>query len=162
MVVVVGSLWLSLGMGYKACPLCYYQRTFAFGVLGVLAIGLFTGAGRAAALSALALPLAVGGLAVAGWHVRLELTGVMECPKGVFALGTGPQQSLAGFVLLTLLLLSDTWQDLRPGGGWSSSLVGIVLGVVFAIGGIASSGPAPVLPPEQGFVMCRKPVVAVE
>ena len=27
---VAGSLYLSLGMGLIACPLCFYQRTFAF------------------------------------------------------------------------------------------------------------------------------------
>jgi hypothetical protein len=29
LVVSAGSLWLSLGMNLVACPLCFYQRTFA-------------------------------------------------------------------------------------------------------------------------------------
>ena len=36
---VAGSLYLSLGLGLIACPLCFYQRTFAFAVLGVLILG---------------------------------------------------------------------------------------------------------------------------
>jgi disulfide bond formation protein DsbB len=32
----VGSLYLSLGMGLKACPLCFYQRTFMMSTAAVL------------------------------------------------------------------------------------------------------------------------------
>src|SRR5262245_53826111 len=78
----LGSLYLSgiggVGLGLHACPLCFYQRTFALAVVGVLVMGLLLGAGRAANLAALSLPLAVGGLAVAAWHVSLELRGKME------------------------------------------------------------------------------------
>src|SRR5436190_2221701 len=38
LVAVAGSLWLSLGMNLKACPLCFYQRTFAMAVFGVLVV----------------------------------------------------------------------------------------------------------------------------
>jgi len=40
---LIGSLWLSVGMGLKACPLCLYQRTFVMGVVAVLGIGVMTG-----------------------------------------------------------------------------------------------------------------------
>ncbi|QDV35571.1 disulfide bond formation protein B [Tautonia plasticadhaerens] len=33
--MLVGSLYLSVGLGLKACPLCLYERTFVMGVLGV-------------------------------------------------------------------------------------------------------------------------------
>src|SRR5436309_14988321 len=83
-VAVAGSLWLSLGMGLIACPLCFYQRTFAMSAFGVLAVGLL-GSERRGLLCLLALPLAVGGLAVAGWHVSLEVRGKLECPGGNLA-----------------------------------------------------------------------------
>ena len=52
----VGSVYLSVGMGLNACPLCFYQRTFAFAAFGVLLVGLLIGAQRSG-LSLLALPL---------------------------------------------------------------------------------------------------------
>jgi disulfide bond formation protein DsbB len=134
-----GSVLLSGALGLVPCPLCYYQRTFAFACAGVLAVGVFTGMGRTTALASLALPLAAGGLWVAAYHVWLEGSGKLICPNGLFGLGTAPQQSLAAFVLLTLILLSDAWQDLRAGGGWSACLGGIVLGLVFAAGGILTA-----------------------
>src|SRR5262249_42769858 len=41
---LVGSLALSLGLGLRACPLCFYQRTFVMGVMAVLGMGLLMGA----------------------------------------------------------------------------------------------------------------------
>ena len=29
-----GSLWLSVGMGLKGCPLCFYQRSFVIAAAG--------------------------------------------------------------------------------------------------------------------------------
>src|SRR5262245_4640704 len=80
-----GSVYLSVGMNLKACPLCFYQRSFILGVVGVLGVGLLAGMRRSASLSLLALPLAVAGLFVAGFHVHLERAGVLECPRGVGA-----------------------------------------------------------------------------
>jgi disulfide bond formation protein DsbB len=161
-VTSVGSVLLSTYLGLVACPLCFYQRAFAFACVGVLGLGVATGIGRTTALSALALPLAVSGLAIAGYHVWLEQSAKLECPKGFFDLGSAPQQSLAAFVLLTLVLLSEAWQDLRPGGGWSSVLGGIVLGVIFAAGCIVSAPKrpdAPTKPYEDAPKTCRPPYV---
>src|SRR5947209_7051199 len=41
-----GSLFLSLGMHLKACPLCFYQRTFAMSLVAVLGMGLLAGVAR--------------------------------------------------------------------------------------------------------------------
>src|SRR5262245_49152775 len=82
-VTVAGSLHLSLGLGLVACPLCFYQRAFAMATCTVLAVGLLTGMGRVVPLSLLALPLAVAGLSVSVFHVYLESTGKLECPKGI-------------------------------------------------------------------------------
>lgn len=102
-VVCVGSLYLSLGLGLKACPLCFYQRTFAFALVGVLAVGLSLEMdGR---LNLLVLPLALGGLGVAGFHVLLISTGKLECPDGIGGIGKAPHQSLAAFSLVLLPIL---------------------------------------------------------
>src|SRR5688500_14959474 len=79
LLAVAGSLYLSMGMKLKACPLCFYQRSFAMGVAAVLAMGLPTGR-RQAGLLTLVLPMIVAGLGVAGFHVYLEIAGKLECP----------------------------------------------------------------------------------
>jgi disulfide bond formation protein DsbB len=159
LVTALGSLYLSYVMELVACPLCFYQRTFALGALGVLAMGLLTGAGRSAPLAALALPLAAGGLSIAVFHARLEMMGRMECPGGVLDLGSAPQQSLAAFTLLTALLVIDL---LSAGGAarLAALVGGLALGVLFAAGCIAtSSPPCPVKPEEYASPPkgCRPP-----
>ena len=42
LLALAGSLWLSIGLKLKACPLCFYQRTFVMGVVAVLGIGILT------------------------------------------------------------------------------------------------------------------------
>jgi len=142
--------------------LCFYQRAFALGAAGVLAVGVLYGMGRTTALSTLVLPLAAGGLTVAGYHAYLEHNGTLECPRGLFGLGTAPQQSLAGFALLTLVLLSDAWQEPRPGGGWSASLGAIFTGVVLGTA-LIKSGPELARPPTEPdprpLNTCRRPYV---
>src|SRR5206468_4902178 len=80
LVALAGSLWLSVGMNLKACPLCFYQRTFVMGVVAVLGVGVLTGQRHRGVLNLLALPLAVGGVGVAVFHEFLELTYKLECP----------------------------------------------------------------------------------
>src|SRR5437870_98945 len=70
-----GSLYLSLGLNLRACPLCFYQRAFALSLVGVLGAGLLTGRGR---LGPLAFPLAIAGLGVALFHVNLEIASALE------------------------------------------------------------------------------------
>lgn len=104
-VSVAGSLWLSIGMGLKACPLCLYERTFMMALAGVLFFGVLRSrAAKPGFLVLLCVPLAIGGLGVAAFHVYLELTGVLECPASVLGLGSAPQQSLGVYVLVAALL----------------------------------------------------------
>ena len=161
---VAGSLWLSLGMGLLACPLCYYQRTFMMAALGVLVAGLIGGVRPSAWVSLLALPAAIGGLGVAGYHVSLEMAGEMVCPAGIFDLGTAPQQSLGIFALLTLLLACDICRgcccsaDGTGGRGLLGGLMGIALGLAFSYGCIQSAAMIP-LPEELktgDIKICRK------
>lgn len=161
-----GSLYLTSGMGLIACPLCFYQRSFILGCLGVLGVGRLTGMTRLVTLSALALPLAAAGLAVAGFHVWLEVSGKLECPAGLFGLGTAPQQSLSAFLPLTLLLLLDASASRRQGGGAPVALGGVVLGAVFAWGCIGTAPKLRAAPDrpydaeKEPLNTCRPPYVA--
>lgn len=160
--VSLGSVLLSWWLQLTPCPLCYYQRAFAFAALGVLLVGVVTGMGRTVALAALALPVATGGLGVAAYHVWLEASGALECPRGLFGVGTAPAQSLAGFAVLTLVLLSETSQDLRPGGGWASSVGTMVLGLALAGGCVLTAQPLPAGPAaayQDAPKTCRRPYV---
>src|SRR5262245_8515500 len=80
---VAGSLYLSLGMNLQPCPLCYYQRSFAMAVFGVLAMSLISRAQARVAPAVLAMPMAMAGLLIAAWHTYLVVSGKLECPKGV-------------------------------------------------------------------------------
>lgn len=161
LVTVAGSLHLSLGMDLVACPLCFYQRTFAMSVAGVLAIGLLTGAARGGVLSLLALPAAVGGLGVAAFHVFLELKGTLECPAGVLGVGTAPQQSLAALAGVFTLLVLDALAARGQGGlQMPAFLSSLLLGGLFAWGCVAGSPPLP-KPPDKAYdappKVCRPP-----
>jgi disulfide bond formation protein DsbB len=157
-----GSVYLSVGMELEACPLCFYQRTFAFAAFGVLLVGLLAGAPRSG-LCLMTLPLAVGGLGVAAFHVYLEWNGTLECPKGVFDVGTAPQQSLAGMALLTALLVLGTLSGGQQRGGALAAVGGtVLLGVLFAVGSVFSAPPlpkAPSAPYDQPLKRCRPPYV---
>jgi disulfide bond formation protein DsbB len=153
---LAGSLYLSLGMGLKACPLCFYQRTFAMSLLAVLAVGVLFGVGPR--LGTLALPLAAAGLGVAIFHVYLEASGKLECPAGVLGLGTAPQQSLALFALLFVLLVIDVLK--RGAAGIAALLVALVLGGGLALASSTSNPPMPPAP-EKAYAappeVCRPP-----
>jgi disulfide bond formation protein DsbB len=151
--MVAGSLHMSLGMGLKACPLCIYERAFAMGAAAVLLLEITGVAAVSPGLSSLlALPLAIAGLGVAAFHVRLEMTGVLLCPEGLFGLGRGPDQSLAGFLLLTGLLVAGARSSSNPEGGARRTLglaTGVLLGGALAFACIASAPPLP--PPSPKF-----------
>ena len=155
-----GSLYLSLRMGLEPCPLCYYQRAFIMGVAAVLLMGLLTGASRVAPLSLLALPLGAAGAGIAGFHVYLEKIGALECPAGIYGLGSAPQQSLGAYVVLAFLLVADA---LRRGGGpvvrFIAMLLALIVGGGIAYGCIISveSRPKPDRPYPLPPKVCRQP-----
>ncbi|MBI2806279.1 MAG: disulfide bond formation protein B [Planctomycetes bacterium] len=154
---LAGSLGLSYGLGLKACPLCFYQRTFIMSLVAVLGIGLLTPAGRGARLAWLALPLAVAGLGVASFHVFLELSGKLECPAGVIGAGTAPQQSMAMFLLLTSLLVAGLVREPSCFLSIGSSLL---IGLLLALASSTSNPPMP-SPPDRPYPgppeICRPP-----
>jgi disulfide bond formation protein DsbB len=154
-----GSLYLTLGMGLIACPLCLYQRTFVMGALAVLGMGWLAGARSSGILELMALPCGVGGLGVAIFHEYLEQIGKLECPAGIMGLGTAPQQSLAVFVVLSAIL---TWRSLVGGPtggirlGWTG--IAVILGVLFAVAAVKSAPPMPdPKPHDYPLNMCQPP-----
>jgi hypothetical protein len=160
-VALAGSLYLSIGMELKACPLCFYQRTFVMAVVGVLGIGLLTRWRSSGPLSLLALPAVVGGLGVAGFHVYLEQIGKLECPGGILGIGTSPQQSLAAYVLLFGLVAVDAIRKQGVGGYHFGAVASaVILGGLFTWGAIKSSPPMPP-PPTKAYDskldICRPP-----
>ena len=155
-VCVAGSLWLSMGMGLLACPLCYYQRSFVMGAMAVLLVGTVSGAADKSSL--MALPVALAGAIIGAQHVRLEWTGKMECPLGLFGAGTAPQQAFAAQALLVLSLLWDVF-----GGkvsGLLAAVAGIALAPVLAVACLASVAMPP-KPPKEAYdnapITCRPP-----
>lgn len=148
-VAVIGSLYLSMGMHLKACPLCLYERTFLMGVAGVLLIGLSSSRDVRSGFTALmSLPLTTAGLGVAAFHVYLELTGVLECPAGLLGLGTAPQQSLAAFLLVVILTAITLIRCPKEMAWQKTALVAVVVGVLFSGAAIKSAPPLPKTPTE--------------
>jgi disulfide bond formation protein DsbB len=143
---LAGSLALSWGLALKPCPLCFYQRAFVMSIVAVLVMGLLAGASHAGRLGLLALPLAAAGLGVALFHVRLELTGMLECPEGLLGLGTAPKQSLAVFLVLTALLAVDALAGLSVPAAWVGLVGVVVLGGLLAAASCTSNLPIPPSP----------------
>jgi hypothetical protein len=128
------------------------------GVAAVLLVGLASGAWRTVSVSLLTLPLALAGLGVAGFHVYLERTGVLECPPGLLGQGTGPQQSLGAFTMVTFLLLADALRfPMRLTGKGLGFLAALVAagGCVY---GLIVSGPALKPPPRRPYDPTKEPL----
>jgi disulfide bond formation protein DsbB len=151
-----GSLWLSVGMKLKACPLCFYQRTFVMAVTGIFITGMALRTLSPGVLCALALTPAAAGAGVVLFHVWLELSGKLECPPGLFGLGTAPVQSAALLTPLLLLTAAGAWRGLHARAAAGCVLVGFL----FAAACIISAPPLPPAPAkayETPLDMCRPP-----
>jgi disulfide bond formation protein DsbB len=149
-----GSLYLSMGLGLKACPLCFYQRTFMMSALAVLVMGWLADRTQGTLFCLLCVPLSIGGLGVAGFHEYLVVTDKLECPPGAFGVGTAPAQSLAIFAALTVVVVWGAWQKAVwiPGG--------VLLGIVLAWACVASAPPmppGPTKPYDKPPDICRPP-----
>jgi len=148
---VAGSLYLSIGMDLRACPLCFYQRTFVMSIFAVLALGLLADRARAGLLFLVCVPLAIGGLGVAAFHEYLVLSETLECPAGLWGVGSSPAQSLALFALLTGVILLGARRSRHLTKLRGAGIVGgVILGGVLAYGCIASSPPMPSAKPPDG------------
>jgi disulfide bond formation protein DsbB len=145
-----GSLYLSIGMGLNACPLCFYQRSFIMAIVAVLGVGMALGiAPVPGSLSLLALPLAAAGLGVAAVHTGLVWSSVLVCPAGIFGLGTAPLQSLIAYAIVTALLLPGALQRSVARPAPAPRAVGLLaLGALFALLSVRSSPPLPPFNPK--------------
>ena len=142
LLTVAGSLALSLHLGLKACPLCFYQRTFAMSAAAVLLMGAMTRDRDARLLGLLVWPLAAAGLSLAAFHVYLEAAGKLECPAGLAGFGSAPQQSLAAYGLLLVSLLPSLAGKSNAVCCRASALLGgAVLGGLMAYACVVSSPP---------------------
>ncbi len=148
--MLLGSLYMSIGMGLKACPLCLYERSLVMAVVGVLGLGMVLRIGRPGTLSLLCFPLAFGGLALAGIHVYLDRSGVLDCPGGVLGIGHAPDQSLAGYVLLSgLLTIAALNGYFKTNKSYLHGLGAAALGLAFAVASVKSAPPLP--PPNPKY-----------
>lgn len=115
LVVVLAELFTSEVMGRTVCELCWFQRVFMFPLAVVLGVASLDADRR---VWRYALPLAVGGMAVAGFHgllrlglipQRLALCGQdLACSSletGVLSGPLPPLLTLLAFGAITLLLL---------------------------------------------------------
>jgi disulfide bond formation protein DsbB len=115
LVSTLGALFIGEVMGMTPCLLCWYQRIFMFPLALILGMAAFAEDRRGAVY---ALPLALGGAAVAGYHAALIAGWV---PSWWVPCGTGPScseqnleilngiqipwLSFAAFVTIAMLLL---------------------------------------------------------
>lgn len=111
-----GALFIGEVMGMAPCVLCWYQRIAMFPLAVVLGIACYSEDGRGVTY---ALPFALGGVALAGYH-SLLVAGVVSqawipCGAGVSCADQNleilggvqiPWLSLAAFVTVTGLLLA--------------------------------------------------------
>lgn len=108
MAATLGALFLGEVMGMTPCLLCWYQRIFMFPLALILGMAAFAGDRRGAVY---ALPFALGGVAVAGYHTALVAGWV---PKWWIPCGPGPSCSdqsleiLGGIQIPWLSLLAFT------------------------------------------------------
>ena len=83
----LGALFIGEVMGMTPCLLCWYQRIFMFPLALILGMAAFAEDRRGAVY---ALPLALGGAAMAGYHSAL----IAGCePNWWVPCGTGPSCS---------------------------------------------------------------------
>ena len=161
-----GSLYFTLELGHKTCTLCFYQRAFAFALVGVLATGILAFRDRGARVCLLALPVAIGGFGIAAFTAYLGMTDwprqnenwYLACPMGIEGYGTASQQSFVAFGAAVLVLLIGGIGEVRVSGhGSLSLLVGLALGVGAAYGSIVANPPLEQAKPMQpGAVLeCR-------
>lgn len=110
----VGALFIGEVMGMVPCQLCWYQRIFMFPLALLLGMACFSEDRRGAVY---ALPLALGGTAMAGYHTLLVAGLIpkawLPCSAGVSCADQPleilhgvqiPWLSLIAFLAISLLL----------------------------------------------------------
>ncbi len=100
----IGSLYFSEVLLYPPCALCWYQRIFLYPLVVIFGVALWSGDLN---YKRYALPLAVLGFAIAGYHNLLYYGFISEaltpCTQGVSC--SSKQLELFGFVTIPMLSL---------------------------------------------------------
>ncbi len=117
----LGALFMSDIMGFAPCVLCWYQRISMFPLVLILAAGLFPFDPK---VLRYALPLAIVGLLVAGFHLLLTAGYIPEtltpCRQGIpcstvqiewFGFVTIPMLSAVAFLTINLLLVAAYFRN---------------------------------------------------
>ncbi len=154
LVTGLGSLWLSMGMDLRACPLCLYQRACIFCVIIVLTVGMMAQERSAGLVAWIGLGPATAAVAICAFQNYLEHYGRLECPAGIANIGTAPQQALVAQGIVAVLLLLASLRHLLTAA--------ISIGLGIALGGLMiQSAPklpdVPMKPYEGRFETCRVP-----
>lgn len=115
LVAMAGSLYLSDGVGFTPCLLCWYQRIAMYPLVVICGVGALT---KDVASWRYGVPLAAIGLLVAIYHVALQYQpalDVVSCDAGapctgryvlVFGFISIPTLAGAAFLLILALLLT--------------------------------------------------------
>jgi hypothetical protein len=140
-VAAAGGLYLNLVEEKMPCPLCFYQRGFAYATLGIMVVGLLTKLNERVSVATLALPVAFAGLGVALWHVQLIRNETLICPLGITRYFNAPQESAIIFGLLCSVLMVDAYQLGRPGCEFQFVVGGVAAGL--ALAGLSLLGNPP-------------------
>jgi len=114
LVAMLGSLYLSDGVGLLPCKLCWFQRIAMYPLVFVLGVGFLRGD---AGVWRFALPLPLVGLVISGYHVAVQYRPSLDlipCDAGgecsvryllVFGFVSIPVMAGGAFMLITALLL---------------------------------------------------------
>lgn len=102
----LGALFIGEVLGQMPCTLCWYQRIAMFPLVPILGLSIWRGDGMARPYT---LPLALAGLALAGWHSGLYIGIVPEAVVPCTADGpscSGPSQMILGLPIPYLSLVA--------------------------------------------------------
>lgn len=114
----LGALFIGEVMGMTPCTLCWYQRILMFPLAALLGIAAF----RTEPVGALyALPLALGGMAMAAYHTALVAGWV---PVWWVPCGAGPSCSDQPLVILGNIQIP--WLSLAAFAAISACLVNVL------------------------------------
>lgn len=102
----LGALFIGEVLGQMPCTLCWYQRIAMFPLVPILGLSLWQGDGAARLYG---LPLALAGLALAGWHSGLYAGWIPQTTAPCTKDGpscTDPAQVILGLPIPFLSLIA--------------------------------------------------------
>lgn len=104
-IATLGSLSFSEILGYTPCELCWYQRILMYPLAVILGIAVFRGERQ---VIWYALPLAVPGMLLAGYHYLYQKLPVLQQARECTGAVSCSDQSAQWLGFITIPLLSFT------------------------------------------------------